>query len=154
MEDWKLPWTGGCRCGRVRFEVTAPPLLAQACHCAGCQKMSASAFSLTLSLPGDGLRVTQGEPALGGTQDPPQHWFCPFCKTWMFTRPPDLPWLANLRPTLLDDHAWFVPFVEYFTAEKLPWAVTGARHAFEKVPQMADFEPLVAEYARDARRPG
>ena len=26
-DDWKLPWTGGCRCGRTRFEVKAAPLL-------------------------------------------------------------------------------------------------------------------------------
>jgi len=25
--DWKPPWGGGCRCGRVRFKVTQPPLL-------------------------------------------------------------------------------------------------------------------------------
>ena len=32
MDDWKLPWEGGCRCGEVRFRVTAPPLLSAACH--------------------------------------------------------------------------------------------------------------------------
>ncbi len=31
MDDWKLPWEGGCRCGNVRLRVTAPPLLAMAC---------------------------------------------------------------------------------------------------------------------------
>ena len=45
-EGWKLPWNGGCRCGAVRLRVTKPPLLAAACHCTGCQSMSASAFSL------------------------------------------------------------------------------------------------------------
>ena len=31
----KLPWKGGCRCGRIRIAVTEPPLLADlcACHC-------------------------------------------------------------------------------------------------------------------------
>ena len=44
-------WTGGeggCRCGRVRLRVEAPPLITMACHCTGCQRMSASAFSLTV----------------------------------------------------------------------------------------------------------
>ena len=26
MRDWKLPWDGGCRCGKVRFRVSAEPL--------------------------------------------------------------------------------------------------------------------------------
>lgn len=42
MADWQLPWTGGCRCGRVRIRITAPPMLTTACHCTDCQRMSAS----------------------------------------------------------------------------------------------------------------
>ena len=61
MDDWKLPWAGGCRCDRVRIEVTKPPMLAGACHCSGCRKMTASAFSLTLTIPSDGFAVTAGE---------------------------------------------------------------------------------------------
>ena len=68
MDEWKLPWEGGCRCGAVRIRVTKPPLLAMACHCTGCQRMSASAFSLTLTLPADGFAVTRGEPVIGGLQ--------------------------------------------------------------------------------------
>ena len=30
MDDWKLPWEGGCRCGEVRFRVTSPPFLSGA----------------------------------------------------------------------------------------------------------------------------
>src|SRR4051812_4455923 len=73
MDDWKLPWDGGCRCGEVRLRVSKPPLLSGACHCTGCRRMSASAFSLTLTLPGDALEVTAGEPAIGGTHQAPPH---------------------------------------------------------------------------------
>jgi hypothetical protein len=90
MRDWKLPWAGGCRCGRVRIAVSAPPLLAAACHCNGCQRMSASAYSLSLAIPVEGFVVTQGEPVVGGLQGATRHFFCPFCKSWMFTRPEGL----------------------------------------------------------------
>ena len=70
MDDWKLPWEGGCRCGRVRLRVTEPPLLASACHCTGCQRMSSSAFSLTLTVPSGGFEVTAGEPVVGGLHGP------------------------------------------------------------------------------------
>src|ERR1700722_10540411 len=94
--DWKLPWEGGCRCGAVRFRVTTPPMLSSACHCTGCQRMTASAYTLSLSLRRDGFEITQGAPVLGGTRNPPMHYHCPECKSWMFTQPPDLDWFMNL----------------------------------------------------------
>lgn len=62
MSDWKLPREGGCLCGKVRFRITAPPLLTIACHCKGCQRLTASAFSLSVGVPADGFEVTQGDP--------------------------------------------------------------------------------------------
>ena len=150
--EWKLPWDGGCRCGQVRLRVTKPPLLAAACHCTGCQSMSSSAFSLSLAIPSDGFEVTQGEPVLGGLSRD-VHYFCPACMTWMFTRPTGMDWFVNLRPTMLDDHGWFEPFIETFTGEKLPWATTSAKHSFETLPDLPDFEPLIAKYVREGVRP-
>jgi len=153
MNDWNLPWEGGCRCGAVRIRVTMPPLLAMACHCSGCQAMSASAFSLSLAIPAEGFDVIEGEPILGGLNRDMHH-FCPRCMTWMFTRPPGLDWFVNLRPSLLDDHSWFAPFVETWTGEKLPWAATAARHSYETAPDLAAFEPLIKAFAAEGARPG
>lgn len=33
MDDWKLPWHGGCLCGGIRFRISVPPFLTMACHC-------------------------------------------------------------------------------------------------------------------------
>lgn len=153
MGDWKLPWDGGCRCGATRLRISAVPYLAMACHCTGCQTMSASAFSLSLSIPSEGFAVTQGEPVLGGLKRDIQHYFCPSCSSWMFTRAPGFDWFVNVRATMLDDHRWFVPFVEFFTVEKLPWATTPARHSFEKFPAVETIEPITREYAEQGARP-
>lgn len=149
-----LPWEGGCRCGELRVRVSQPPLLAAACHCTGCQKMSASAFSLTLVIPSAGFEVTAGEPAIGGTHHPAQHHHhCPRCKSWVFTRIAGFDQFVNLRATMLDDHAWFAPYAELWTREKLPWAETGARRSFETFPDMAGFQGLIEGYAADGARP-
>ena len=153
MDEWNLPWDGGCRCGAVRIRVTRPPLLAMACHCTGCQSMSAGAFSLSLAILTDGLEIVSGDPVLDGLGRDMHH-FCPRCMTWMFTRPPGMDWFVNLRPSMLDDHGWFVPFVETWTSEKLPWAQSPARHSYGKVPGLPEFEPLIAEYAEKGARPG
>ena len=152
-DDWKLPWEGGCRCGAVRFRVTAPPLLSSACHCTGCQRMTASAYTLSLSLHRDGFEITQGAPVLGGTRNPPMHYHCPDCKSWMFTQPPDLDWFMNLRTTMLDDHAWAAPYVEIYRKEGFPWAATGAKHTFDGLPGEADWPRLMGEYAAAGARP-
>ena len=41
----KLPITGGCNCGAVRYEVTAPLVRASYCHCRRCQRRSGAAAS-------------------------------------------------------------------------------------------------------------
>ncbi len=158
-DNWKLPWAGGCRCGKVRLAVTQAPIMSAACHCTGCQSMSSSAYSLTLILPQDGLEVTRGEVVVGGLHNDPaaggqgEHLFCDWCKTWMFTRPGPAYPFVNLRPSMLDEHAWFAPYIETFTAEKLPWASTPAVRSFETFPAAADFPSLMAEFARDSARP-
>jgi hypothetical protein len=153
-DEWRLPWDGGCRCGAVRIRVTKPPLLTGACHCAGCQRMTASAYSLTVTVPADGFEVTKGEPVLGGLKGPVSHHFhCPGCLGWLFTRAEGFDWFVNLRASALDEHGWFEPFVEVWTSEGLSWAHTGAPHRFEATPEMADWERLMAAFAAEGARP-
>jgi len=155
MDEWKLPWDGGGRCGAVRVRVTKPPLLAMACHCAGCQTMSASAYSLTVTIPADGFEITQGAPILGGLRGPVSHHFhCPDCMSWVFTRAEGFDWFVNLRPSMLDDHRWFEPYVDVWASEKFLWAATGAKRSFAGTPEMADWEALMKGFAEEGARPG
>jgi hypothetical protein len=149
MHDWKLPWEGACRCGQVKIRVGAPPIITGACHCTGCQRMSASAFSLSVAIPAEGFEVTQGKPVIGGLHGTTRHYFCPHCMTWMFTRPEGMDFFVNLRSTMLDGNlaAQLAPFVETFTDEKLPFAETGAVKSFGTIPPMEAWEALIQEYA-------
>jgi hypothetical protein len=137
----------------VRLTISAPPLLAMACHCTGCQRMSASAFSLSVGIPSAGFAVSQGEPVIGGLHGAARHHFCPRCMSWMFTRPEGMDWFVNVRATMLDDHRWFRPFVETWTREKLPWATTPAVHSYEQLPEMHEYERLIKEYAAQGGTP-
>lgn len=76
-----LPMEGGCRCGQIRLRISAPPILTMACHCTGCQKMSASAFSCSAAIPSDGFEVIQGEPVIGGLHgDDIHHYHAPIAR--------------------------------------------------------------------------
>jgi hypothetical protein len=141
-----LPLEGGCRCGQLRFRITAPPLVTMACHCTGCQRMTASAFSVSALIPGGGFEVTQGEPVIGGLHGDAQHFFCGWCMSWMFTRAKELGELVNVRATLMDDTSWTAPFIETATDEKLPWASTAARHSYGGFPPEAAYPTLIQEF--------
>ncbi len=109
--------------------------------------MSASAYSLTAMIPTEAFRVMAGEPERGGIKGPQlEHFFCPDCKTWMFTRVVGMNFV-NVRPTMFDDPRWSRPFIETMTAEKLPWAQTPARYRYEGFPPVEDFPRLMEEFA-------
>lgn len=147
MSEHDLLKKGGCRCGQIRLRVSALPLLTMACHCTGCQRMTASAFSLTAAIPSGAFEVIQGEPVIGGLHGVHKHFFCPHCKSWLFTRPAGLDFLVNLRPTMLDDLSYCTPFIETYADERLPWATTPARHTFAKLPEMEAYAGLMQEFA-------
>ena len=82
-----LPLTGGCNCGAVRFEVTAPLEVASYCHCKRCQRRTGTAASASAH-PAEGtFRIVAGEDRLrvearrGG-----EKWFCGDCGSSLFAR--------------------------------------------------------------------
>lgn len=153
MSEWKLPWEGGCRCGKTRIKATAPPLLTMACHCSGCQRMTASAFSLSIAIPAEGFEVTSGKTILGGLHGISHHHFCDYCLSWLFTKSEGLEFFVNVRATAFDDHLWVVPYAETGIEEKFPWAQTSAKHSFEKIPPNETFTKLIAEFMEHGARP-
>ena len=148
MNNRNLPMHGGCRCEQIRFSINEEPILTMACHCTGCQRMTASAFSLSVLMPSKGFAITQGEPVIGGLHGELRHYFCSYCMSWMFTRPPGMDDFVNVRATMLDDPSWFAPFIETFTSEKLPWATTPAVHSFKGFPAMEDYPRLMDGYRK------
>jgi hypothetical protein len=148
MPVWTLPMDGGCRCGKVRLRISKPPMITMLCHCTGCQRMTASAFSTTIIVPTDGFEVTEGETVIGGIHgNQGRHHHCDWCKSWLFTRIVPEMGFVNVRATMLDDATWFVPFAEVFTSEALPWAIAGAPHAYEQFPPMEDYQTLIGAFA-------
>ena len=116
--------------------------------------MTSSAFALTAIIPAQNFRITLGEAVRGGLQQGGGgHFFCDFCKTWVFTRPDDAP-VVNVRPTLFENARWSAPFIEVFTSEKLPWAVTSARHSFARFPDWSEFPNLTAAFAEQVAADG
>ena len=56
----RLPLTGGCQCGAVRYSITSAPVAFYWCHCTECQRPSGAAF-------GEPLRVRRADVQITGT---------------------------------------------------------------------------------------
>ena len=138
---------GSCGCGDLRFRVEGAPLITMACHCRGCQRMSASAFSLSSLYPEDRFEVTAGEPVLGGIRGTSKQYFCPSCMSWVFTRPEALEGLVNVRPMMLDRASEHRPFMETYTSEAIGWVTSGAERSYEGVPEESEISELLEAYA-------
>jgi hypothetical protein len=125
----KLPLTGGCHCGTLRYEITEPPRLTYACHCTDCQRMTSSAFSMAIVVPDAAFRLTKGEPrSIQRTVDSGYRsirWVCPDCGSWICGAPrtstatPGA--VRAIRAGTLDDTSWLHPTVHFWTRSKQPW---------------------------------
>lgn len=141
-----LPIEGGCMCGACRMKVSAAPIITMACHCTGCQKLSASAFSLTAMVPAAGFELLRGETRIGALHGANPYVYCANCLNWLYTGLSNAPFV-NVRSTMFDVPLWSTPFIESYVSEKLPWAKTPAKHGFEKFPAPEQYGPLMAEFA-------
>ncbi len=146
MSQPNLPAEGACMCGQCRVRVSAAPIITMACHCTGCQKLSASAFSLTAMVPAAGFALIAGETRIGALHGDNPYVYCANCLNWLYTELTSAPFV-NVRPGMFNVPAWSVPFIESYVSEKLPWATTPARHSFEKYPEPHQYGPLMAEFA-------
>jgi hypothetical protein len=122
--------TGGCFCGRVRYEITDPAPKASVCHCVGCRRASAAPAVAWITVPADAFRLTQGElRSIRGTDYPPASCdghggvreFCPSCGTHLTFRADDRAGEVDITTGSLDDPARFPPTETSFGGEKLPW---------------------------------
>src|SRR5215472_1461763 len=57
----KVPFTGGCACGAIRYECTAEPIMMLKCHCRDCQQITGGSFAAAALRPVEALRLTKGE---------------------------------------------------------------------------------------------
>ena len=96
------PITGGCACGTVRYEVTAPFESASYCHCHRCQRRTGTAWSINARIAPEHFRITAGEEAVR-TWAPENGFpksFCSLCGSALFSGGGELP--VGVRMGTLD----------------------------------------------------
>jgi hypothetical protein len=132
-----LPQSGGCQCGKVRYQITEPPRLVYTCHCRDCQRLTGSAFSLGLVVAENAFQRSGAEPRLlqrtaeSGRVN--TRWVCPECGSWFASPPRD--GVIRIRAGTLDDTSWLSPTRHIWVRSKQPWVSFGAGdETFEAQP--------------------
>jgi hypothetical protein len=123
MPSPDAPLTGGCACGAVRFEVTAPFETAGHCHCDRCRHRSGTLWSTNAFVHPDGFRVTHGaekvrtwEPEGGSPKS-----FCEACGGHVFGGRPSGPYRV-VRFGALDGDPGIEPRWRAWLASAPVWA--------------------------------
>jgi hypothetical protein len=115
---------GSCLCGAVRYELTAAPVWAHACHCSRCRKTSGSACAPNLFFPLAALRWVQGAAELRRFRPPDAerftHVFCGRCGSTLPFENPDRG-LAGVPMGTLDVDPGYALRAHIFVASKAPW---------------------------------
>jgi hypothetical protein len=118
-----LPLSGGCLCGRVRFEVDEPLVEAYWCHCTRCQRRTGTSASAQARLVPGSLRVVAGAELLrehrpeGGFPKV----FCGECGSALWSRSPVDPDVFSVRLGAFDRDPGIRPSYRQFVAYAAPW---------------------------------
>jgi hypothetical protein len=117
--------TGGCLCGRVRYQSAGEPLFSLLCHCRDCQHQSGSAFIAAMRVPVAGFLLTKGEPKLhvraSDAGNDVTLAFCDECGCPLYIRVSSRPDIVGLRVGSLDDPGEFQPEADIFVKSAQPW---------------------------------
>jgi hypothetical protein len=118
----KLPLTGGCLCGGVRYEIDEPLVSASYCHCTRCQRRTGGGASAQARIAPGSLRVTAGEE-LVAEWVPDEGFakcFCSACGSALWSRHPTSG-ATSVRLGTLDGDPGIRPQWHQFVAYASTW---------------------------------
>ena len=129
--------TGGCLCGKVRYEMTTDPLMCVTCHCKNCQRQAGSALSIIVGVPEGSVEI-QGEVKTyndtGDSGATVRRQFCGDCGSPVFTRVEHPPGVMFIKAGTMDDTSSLKPSFHCYTKSAQDWVDLGDIPGFETVP--------------------
>jgi len=119
----RLPLTGRCLCGGVRFEVTEPLVSAGYCHCTRCQRRTGSAAAVSARVVPGSLRVVAGEELIAAYRpaDGFAKAFCSACGGALWAQSQEDPLVVSVRMGTFDEDPGIRPSYRQFVAYAAPW---------------------------------
>jgi hypothetical protein len=131
-------YSGGCLCGKVRFEITSEIKNIIYCHCSQCRKAQGSAFATNGNVDTDGFKIISGENELTGYESSPGQtkYFCKHCGSPIISKNESNPEKVRVRLGVVETDISERPISHIFSTSKANWEdIEG------DLPQYENYEP-------------
>ena len=117
--------TGGCRCGAIRYTLSAEPLATRVCWCRDCQYWALGNAAVNIMVPRAAVAVT-GTPrhydSVADSGNAMRRSFCGDCGTHLLSESSGNLLNMVVRVGTLDDAGGIAPTVVIWTASAPAWA--------------------------------
>ncbi|MDG5974891.1 hypothetical protein H010_06470 [Hydrogenophaga taeniospiralis CCUG 15921] len=135
------PYTGGCACGAIRYEIPDEPVFSNHCQCRDCQRKSGTGHGSYLTFPSRERVTLQGEArewaVVADSGNVKHQAFCPHCGSPVYLRFAAMPGIFTVHAASLDDPARFQPQLATYGVSGLPWdRLDPALPVVDKMPPM------------------
>ena len=121
----KLPITGGCLCGAVRYSANAEPIVTRQCWCRTCQYIGAGSSTVNVAFETKHVAITGELKRYASKADSGnilQRGFCSVCGTPVTSQAEVRPHLIFLRAGTLDDSSIVSVAMNIWTRSAPHWA--------------------------------
>lgn len=143
------PYTGGCQCGQICYEIQSEPFTLYVCPCQECQKQSSSALGMSMPVPRGAVVIVQGQPKqwkrIPESGREVSCLFCRECGTGLFHNPARNSKITNIKPGTLDDTSWLRPVGNLWTRSSQKW-VTLNEQMLNYKAQPSNFNQLFERF--------
>lgn len=130
--------TGGCLCGKIRYNADAEPTFVGLCHCQDCQKFTGSAFAAMIGLAKSALTITGSLKSFtkrGDSGKSIERRFCPDCGASIMDEADAMAGVVMIAAGTLDDPSWVKPTSQIYCVSAQPWVQLGGdMKSFDRTP--------------------
>lgn len=134
------PYTGGCACGAIRYEIASEPVFQNHCQCRDCQRKSGTGHGSYLTFARGGVTQT-GQATLwditGDSGSVKTRAFCPACGSPVYMTFAAMPDVFTVHAASLDAPERFRPQLVTYAVRALAWDLHDpALPKFDRMPPM------------------
>lgn len=133
------PYSGGCACGAIRYNISDDPIFMNDCQCRDCQRMSGTGHGSYITFPSRSAVKLNGEVShfdmVGDSGNIKTGSFCAKCGSPVYMTFAAMPELFTIHAASLDDPTRYKPQAVTYAMRGYIWDhLDPALPKFEKMP--------------------